>query len=102
MARGARQDFVKHSDQPALAENARQAQSRNRLPSLPRERLRLLAHRIHILGERPLFELLVELNDGKPFIERVEAYARLAPLVGFIRALDGDTLPPPRIVRARR
>jgi hypothetical protein len=31
---------------------------------IPRERLRHLARRIHRLGERPLFELLAELDAG--------------------------------------
>jgi hypothetical protein len=57
-------------------------------------RLRLLAARIHALGERPLYELLVELDRGAPLEPRLEAYARLAPLAGFIRDHGGDRLPP--------
>jgi hypothetical protein len=54
--------------------------------------------RIHRLGERPLFELFVELEAGAPLLPRLEAYARLAPLAGFIAEMDGDLLPQPRIV----
>jgi hypothetical protein len=60
---------------------------------LPPERLRHLARQIHLLGERPLFELLSELQAGAPFAERVERYADLAPLAGFIEALGGRDLP---------
>jgi hypothetical protein len=51
-----------------------------------------LARRIHALGPRPLCELFAELEaDGVPrvFFER---YARLPR--EFIKALDGDELPP--------
>jgi|HubBroStandDraft_1064217.scaffolds.fasta_scaffold953927_1 hypothetical protein len=58
---------------------------------IPRERLTYLARRIHALGERPLLELLRELDGGAPLHERLEAYARLDR--DFIRALDGDKLP---------
>jgi hypothetical protein len=71
-------------------------------PGLPVARLRYLAGRVHALGERPLFELLSELQRGLPFAERVEAYAGLADLAPFIKQLGGDHLPPTaRLVRKR-
>ena len=60
---------------------------------MPPARLRYLARQVHALGERPLFELLSELEAGLPFAERVEAYARLAELGPFIKAQGGDRLP---------
>jgi hypothetical protein len=61
-----------------------------------------LARQIHPLGERPLFELFVELAAGAPLIPRLEAYARLEPYAGFIAANEGDQLPLPKIVAGRR
>ena len=66
-------------------------------------RLRLLAERIHELGPRPLFELMFELANGAEVLPRLEAYAALSPLAGFIAELDGDRLPPrARLVGDRR
>jgi hypothetical protein len=65
-------------------------------------RLRLLAERIHGLGPAPLYHLLAELAGGAEVWPRLEAYARLAPLAGFIAALDGDRLPRPRLVQGGR
>ena len=59
--------------EPASGCRRRQAQA----SPLPRERLAHLARRIYRLGERPLFELLAELERGEPFRERLEAYAAL-------------------------
>jgi hypothetical protein len=88
-----------------LSKSPRQAAPR-RIERLPPERLRLLAHRIHRLGERPLFELFSELDATPeiraPLHDRLERYAQLAPLADFIAALDGDRLLPLRFVRARR
>jgi hypothetical protein len=70
--------------------------------SIPRERLVHLARQIHPLGERPLAELFIELAAGAPLIPRLEAYARLEPLAGFIQAMDGNRLPQPRVVPGRR
>jgi hypothetical protein len=70
--------------------------------SPPPERLRLLAERIHALGPGPLYYLLAELAAGAEVWPRLEAYARLAPLAGFIAALDGDQLPRPRLIRGGR
>jgi hypothetical protein len=80
-------------------DNARSAQ---RAQPLPPERLRYLAGRLHGLGARPLFEFLREIEAGADLHERLEQYASLAPLAGFIRAMDGDQLPLPKIVAARR
>jgi hypothetical protein len=55
--------------------------------------LRHLAHCIHALGERPLFELLAELKAGADLIPALERYAALDPSI--VRALGGDRLPPP-------
>jgi hypothetical protein len=57
-------------------------------------RLACLARKIHRLGERPLFELFVELAAGALLVKRLEVYARLDP--DFIAALGGDRLPPLR------
>lgn len=53
-------------------------------------RLRYLARRIHALGERPLFEMLLELERGAALMPTLERYARLP--ASFIRAWDGDRL----------
>jgi hypothetical protein len=69
---------------------------------IPRERLAYLARKIHLLGERPLHELLVELDAGRELNAVLEQYARLEPVVCIIQALDGDILPSPRVVAGRR
>jgi hypothetical protein len=69
-------------------------------PAPPRERLAHLARRIHRLGERPLFELILELSRGAPLLPRLEAYARLDP--DLVAALEGDRLPPLRVIKERR
>jgi hypothetical protein len=61
---------------------------------IPLTRLRYLAGQIHGLGPPPLFELLRELAAGAELSDALERYARIAPLAGFITALDGDRLPP--------
>jgi hypothetical protein len=65
-------------------------------------RLRLLAKRLHSLGERPPYEWLLELSQGADPWERLERYADLAPLAAFIVSLDGDRLAPPRLVSGGR
>jgi hypothetical protein len=74
--------------------------SRPQHPSLPR--LRLLAARLHSLGERPLFEYLAEIIAGADPVMRLEAYARLSPLAEFIAANDGARLAPPRLIGGGR
>jgi hypothetical protein len=49
-------------------------------------RLRHLAARIHELGERPLYELFLELERGTDLHNTLERYARLSPLAEFIAA----------------
>jgi hypothetical protein len=69
---------------------------------VPRERLACLTRAIHRLGERALLELFAELAAGAELHPVLERYARLEPLAGFIKALNGDRLPPPtRLVRRR-
>jgi hypothetical protein len=69
----------------------------------PHERLAYLARKIHRLGERPLYELFVELGAGAPLHERLERYARLEADYGnFIRTMGGDRLPRPRLIARRR
>jgi hypothetical protein len=65
----------------------------------PRERA-CLARKIRRLGERPLYELLLELSSGAPLHERLERYAALP--ADFIAALGGDRLPPLRSMRGGR
>jgi hypothetical protein len=55
-------------------------------------RLRYLAAHLHQLGSRPIFELLAEVAQGAPLIERLEVYARLDPEI--VHALGGDEMPP--------
>ena len=66
---------------------------------LPPERLTLLAKRVHALGERPLLELLRELERGAELHPALERYARLP--ADLIAAFGGDRLTQPRIVAAR-
>jgi hypothetical protein len=42
------------------------------------------------------------LQSGAPLQPRLEAYARLAPLAGFIAEMDGDGLPQPRLIARGR
>jgi hypothetical protein len=65
-------------------------------------RLRRLATQIHALGPRPLYEFLAELDAGADLWTRLEAYAALERYCGFIAALDGDRMPPLRVVGGRR
>jgi hypothetical protein len=72
---------------------------RERLPNLhviPDARLRYLAGRIHSLGERPLIELLRQLDAGTDLHPTLEAYARLP--AEFVAAYGGDRLPPLRAI----
>jgi hypothetical protein len=71
-------------------------------PAHPRERLLYLAGLIHALGPRPLFQLFLELQNGAPLQPRLEAYAKLAPLAGFIGDMGGDRPAGPRLIRGRR
>jgi hypothetical protein len=58
-------------------------------------RLRFLAEQIYSIGPRGLYEILAELVEGAPPLERIERYGRLAHEYGaFIRALGGDQFPP--------
>jgi hypothetical protein len=49
----------------------------NSVGTISDARLRHLASRIHALGERPLFELLRQLDAGTDLHPTLEAYARL-------------------------
>jgi hypothetical protein len=60
--------------------------------TIPVARAHYFARRIHLLGERPLAELFIELAAGGDLHGVLEAYARLAPAADFIRALGGDRL----------
>jgi hypothetical protein len=57
-----------------------------------RARLAYLTRKIHSLGERPLFELILELSEGAPLLERLERYASLPR--DFIVGHGGDRLLP--------
>jgi hypothetical protein len=72
--------------------------SPRQLPPPPPARLRWLAAALHSLGERALYEYLLEVADGADPWARLERYAELAPLASFIAANDGDRLSPPRII----
>jgi hypothetical protein len=69
--------------------------------TIPVPRIHYLARRIHLLGERPLAELFIELAAGDDLHGVLERYARLAPAADFIRALGGDRLTAPRAVSGR-
>jgi len=73
---------------------------KSRAPLLPPARLRHLARRIHHLGERPLYELFVELDAGANLAESLERYAALP--ADFIAACRGDKLPAPRAIDGGR
>jgi hypothetical protein len=64
--------------------------------TIPVPRIHYLARRIHLLGERPLAELFIELAAGRGLHGVLERYARLAPAADFIRAFGGDRLTAPR------
>jgi hypothetical protein len=76
---------------------------RDRLPteaiSVPASRLQRLARQIHALGERPLYECLLELERGADLLPTLERYARLAPFAAFIAENGGRDLPKLRAVR---
>jgi hypothetical protein len=87
---------------------ARSSSRRHRCPQAPHrtlappERLRRLAAALHSLGERALYEYLLEVADGADPWARLERYAEMAPLASFIAAHDGDRLPRPRIIDGGR
>jgi hypothetical protein len=76
---------------------------RDRLPteaiSVPAPRLQRLARQIHALGERPLYECLLELERGADLLPTLERYGRLAPFAEFIAAQGGRNLPKLRAIR---
>lgn len=93
---------IKLSTRKLTTENKRQPGfGQGAATTLPRERLAHLARKIHRLGERPLCELFRELDAGANLQERLEKYAALEPLSGFIAARGGDRLPPARPVKGR-
>jgi hypothetical protein len=55
-------------------------------------RVQLLAGRLHALGPRATFELLLELIEGADVVDRLEVYAGIDR--DFLHALGGDVLPP--------
>jgi hypothetical protein len=61
-------------------------------PRIQSSRVRLLAERLHALGPRATFELLLELIEGADVVERLEVYAGIDR--DFLLALGGDALPP--------
>jgi hypothetical protein len=76
---------------------------RDRLPteaiSVAPSRIRHLAQKIHQLGERPLYELFLELERGNDLLPTLERYGRLAPFAAFIAENGGRDLPKLRAVR---
>jgi hypothetical protein len=72
------------------------------MTAIPLPRIRYLARHIHLLGERPLAELFIELDAGGDLHGVLERYARLAPAADFIRAIGGDRLTMPRVVSGGR
>jgi hypothetical protein len=74
---------------------------RDRLPteaiSVSAPRLQRLARQIHALGERPLYECLLELERGADLLPTLERYGRLAPFATFIAENGGRDLPKLRV-----
>jgi hypothetical protein len=70
--------------------------------AFPRQRLALLARRIHRLGERPLLECFLELEAGKPFNDTLKAYGKLEVYADFIAAHGGREIEQARLVAGRR
>ena len=68
----------------------------NREISQRRARLRHLARHLHQLSERPVYELLRELDAGADLLDALERYRTLDPSV--VRALGGDRLPRPIVL----
>jgi hypothetical protein len=64
-------------------------------------RLRLLAGRVHALGERPLYEMLRELDAGAELGPTLEVYAKLDGYADFILMHGGDRLPGLRTLGGR-
>jgi hypothetical protein len=65
--------------------------------TVPDARLRRLARHLHLLGERPLYELLREVLAGRDPVASLEAYGRLDP--DILEALGADRLPRLRTVQ---
>jgi hypothetical protein len=65
---GLGEDELAHAPARAESHTAPRSQTGGRAlaPAPPRERLAYLARKIHRLGERPLYELLRELEAGAP------------------------------------
>jgi len=94
-----REKLIDHG--PYIASAAPSSSPKTSSPPPP-ARLRRLAAALHSLGERALYEYLLEVADGADHWARLERYAKLAPLASFIAANDGDRLAPLRIVGGRR
>ena len=74
---------------------------RSQMTSAPlRARVAYVARKIHGLGEHPLFELILELADGAPLLDRLERYASLPR--DFIVGHCGDRLRPRQLVESSR
>src|SRR5215475_8357591 len=63
--------------------------------AIPAPRIYYFARRIHLLGERPLAELFIELAAGGDLHVELERYARLTPAADLIRAFGGGRLAGP-------
>jgi hypothetical protein len=64
--------------------------------TIPVSRIHSLLLRIHLLGERPLAELFIQLETGGDLHGMLEEYASFATLADFFRALGCDRLTMPR------
>jgi hypothetical protein len=76
-----------------ISRHSRKFKPRAGPTAIPPARLRHLARRVHSLGPRPLYELLLEVQGGAPLNERLEAYAAIAPFAPLITALGDAELP---------
>ena len=72
------------------------------ITTIPVPRIHYLARRIHLVGERPLAELFIQLETGGDLHGMLEEYASFARLVDFIRALRCNRLTMPRPINGGR
>jgi hypothetical protein len=75
-----------------------QATHQQRIPLIPPDvRLHRLAHRMHELGPRAIYEYFREIADGADPIRRLETYCRIDPQV--LHELGGNDLPRSAVTR---
>lgn len=99
-SRQARNDLPNEPPTKALANGFNDNHSTSQDARLAPERLAFLARRVHALGERPLLELLRELERGAELHSTLERYGGLP--ADFIAEWGGHRLPTPRAITGGR